>query len=155
MLGRSAPTIPDLLRRIDALVARGGDVLLFREPELYSMTDLVNRYTKEHVRFVIGLSLLLRVFEDRYSKIDGRLLEALSRLFAQNVRIYSYPMKTADFQKAVADASATRWEWREQNGWVSASDLRAAPPLGHLFDYVLASKFLIPVQIPMAASADA
>src|SRR5262249_13387442 len=84
-----APTVADLLKRIDALGARGGDVLLFRGRELYTMTDLVNRYTKEHVRFVVGLSLLIRVFEDRYSKLDGRLLEALSRLFAQNVRIYS------------------------------------------------------------------
>jgi hypothetical protein len=149
------PTVPDLLRRIDALVARGGDVLLFRGRELYTMTDLVNRYTKEHVRFVVGLSLLIRVFEDRYNTLDGRLLEALSRLLAQNVRIYSYPMKTADFQEAIHASSGTRWQWKERNGWVSANDLRAAPPLGHLFDYVLASGFLVPMQAPMAAKADA
>jgi len=29
-----APEIPDLLRRIDALLDAGGDVLLFRQPEL-------------------------------------------------------------------------------------------------------------------------
>jgi hypothetical protein len=32
---------------IDALHAHCGDVLLFRERELYGMTALVNRYTKE------------------------------------------------------------------------------------------------------------
>src|ERR1700756_2442877 len=37
-----APEIPDLLRRIDALLAAGGDVLLFRKPELYHVTALVN-----------------------------------------------------------------------------------------------------------------
>ena len=150
-----APTVPDLLKRIDALLARGGDVLLFHGRELYTMTDLVNRYTKEHVRFVVGLSLLIRVFEDRYNKLDGRLLEALSRLLAQNVRMYSYPMKAADFQDAIHAIAATHWQWKERNGWVSASDLRAAPPLGHLFDYVLASDFLIPIQAPIAAKADA
>src|SRR5215469_12294000 len=35
------PEISDLLERIDALHTRGGDVLLFRERELYSMTALV------------------------------------------------------------------------------------------------------------------
>ena len=42
----STPEVPDLLRRINALLARGGEVLLFRERELYAMTALVNRYTK-------------------------------------------------------------------------------------------------------------
>src|SRR5882762_10132316 len=35
-----APEVPDLHRRIDALLAAGGDVLLFRQPELYHMTAL-------------------------------------------------------------------------------------------------------------------
>jgi len=85
--------IPDLLKRIDALLARGGDVLLFGGRELYNMTALVNRYTTEHIRFVVGLSLLIRVFEHRFIKLPGSLLEALSRLLAQNVRIYAYPMR--------------------------------------------------------------
>ena len=150
-----SPSARVLLQRIDALVARGGHVLLFGGRELYNITDVVNRYTKEHVRFIVGLSLMIRVFEDRYSKLDGRLLEALSRLLAQNVRMYAYPMKAADFQQAIHELSATQWQWSEQNGWVSAADLRAAPPLSHLFDYVLASKFLIPIPAPLAAKADA
>src|ERR1700722_3835304 len=48
------PEIANLLERIEALRARGGTVLLFRDRELYSMTTLVNRYTKERVRFVVG-----------------------------------------------------------------------------------------------------
>jgi hypothetical protein len=142
------PAVPDLLNRIDALLARGGDVLLFREQELYTITEFVNRYTKEPVRFVVGLSLLIRAWEDRYMKLGGRLLEALSRLFAQNVRIYVYPMTVADLQQSILSFSATRWEWSEMNGWVSARQLRPAAPLGHLYDYALASNFLVPMQIP-------
>ena len=67
----------------------GGDVLLFRERELYCMTDPVNRYTRESVRFVLGLSLLVRVWEYRYTKLAGSFLAALSRLLARNVRIYA------------------------------------------------------------------
>jgi hypothetical protein len=38
MPNEPAPEVPDLLRRIDALLASGGNVLLFRQPELYHMT---------------------------------------------------------------------------------------------------------------------
>src|SRR5215472_10860433 len=67
---------PDLLNRIDALLARGGDVLLFREQELYTMTEFVNRYTKEPVRFVVGLSLLIRVWNPE--RFFSRAEQALS-----------------------------------------------------------------------------
>jgi hypothetical protein len=153
--GDPRPRIEDLLERIDALRACGGDVLLFRERELYTMTDYLNRYTKEHVRFVVDLSLLIRVFEDRYSKLAGSFLEALSRLFAQNVRIYAYPMMSKDLRQSIQTASATDWQWTETSGWVSASQLRLRPPLGHLYEYILASNFLIPMQIPAALAADA
>jgi hypothetical protein len=144
-----APEIPDLLRRIDALLATGRDVLLFRQPELYHMTAFVNRYTNAPVRFVAGLSLVIRASEDVYGNLEGRRLEALARLFAQNVRIYVYPMTAKDLQEWLASVSITGWEWSETNGWVTASQLRRAPPLGHLFAYLLASNFLVPMQVPL------
>jgi hypothetical protein len=148
---KPAPELPDLLRRIDALLAAGGDVLLFRRPELYHMTALVNRHTQEPVRFVGGLSMMIRAFEDIYANLEGKLMEALGRLFAQNVRIYLYPMTAADLQELVKSASVEGWEWTETNGWVSASQLRRAPPLGHLFAYLLASNFLVSMPLPAEA----
>jgi len=146
--GDPAPGISDLLRRIDALNTRGGDILLFRERELYCMTDFVNRYTKESVRFVLGLSLLVRVWEYRYTKLAGSFLQALSRLLAQNVRIYAYPMRSRDLQQSIGDVSTVSWQWTDTEGWVSARQLHPAAPLGHLYDYVVSSKFLVPMQIP-------
>jgi hypothetical protein len=147
------PQIPDLIRRIDALLATGGDVLLFRQSELYQMTPVVNRYTKAPVRFVSGLSLVIRAFEDLYGHLEGSRLEALGRLFAQNVRIYAYPMTAGDLREWLNSVSMTGWEWNETDGWVSAAQLRRAPPLGHLFDYLLASNFLIPMPVPAATPA--
>jgi hypothetical protein len=144
------PGISDLLGRIDALHTHRGDVLLFRERELYGMTVLVNRYTKEPIRFVLGLSLLVRVWEYRYNNLPGSFLESLSRLLAQNVRIYVYPMNSKDLQQAVQSISAIHWQWTDTNGWVSARQLHPPPPLDHLYDYVLASNFLVPLEIPGA-----
>jgi hypothetical protein len=153
--GEPVPEVPDLLRRIDALLAAGGDVLLFRGGELYHMTTLINRYTQAPVRFVLGLSLIIRAFEDIYGNLEGRLLEALARLFAQNVRIYAYPMAATELRERLKGVSAAGWEWTETNGMVSASQLRRAPPLGHLFDYLLASNFMVPMQVPASLKADA
>lgn len=146
--GAPTPRISDLLERIEALRMRGGGVLLFRERELYSITALVNRYTKEHVRFVIGLSLLIRVWEYRYAKLAGNFLEALSRMLTQNVRLYAYPMKASDLQQAIQTLSATSWQWTDTNGWVSARQLQPAGPLRYLYEYILASNFLVPMQVP-------
>ncbi len=149
--GEPAPEIPDLLRRIDALLAVGGDVLLFRKPELYYMTAFVHRHTQAPACFVGGLSMVIRAFEDIYGNLEGKLLEALARLFAQNVRVYVYPMRVADLQEWLKGASISDWEWSETNGWVSANQLVHAPPLGHLFAYLLASNFLIPMPLPVEA----
>jgi hypothetical protein len=143
------PTISDLLERIDALHKHCGDVLLFHERELYGMTTLVNRYTKEPIRFVVGLSLLVRIWEYRYNKLPGSFLEALSRLFPQNVRIYAYPMRSKDLQEAVQSISATNWQWTDTNGWVSARQLHPPPPLHHLYEYIFASNFLVPLEFPV------
>lgn len=155
MPGEPVPETSDLLRRIDALLAAGGDVLLFRQGELYHMTTLVHRYTQAPVRFVAGLSLTIRAFEDIYGNLEGRLLEALARLFAQNVRIYAYPMAATELRESLKGISVAGWEWSETNGMVSASQLRRAPPLGHLLDYLVASNFLVPVQVPASLKADA
>ncbi|MGC1871428.1 MAG: hypothetical protein WA700_10765 [Acidobacteriaceae bacterium] len=142
------PEISDLLKRIDALHARCGDVLLYRERELYGMTALVSRYTKEPIRFVVGLSLLVRIWEYRYNHLPGSFLEALARLLPQNVRIYAHPMQSKDLLQAVQNICTTHWQWTDTNGWVSARQLHPPPPLGHLYDYVLDSNFLIPLEIP-------
>jgi hypothetical protein len=144
----SAPEIPDLLTRINALLAQGGNVLLFRERELYNMTALVNRYTKAPLRFIAGLSLLIRAFDDPYFNLEGRLLEALARLLAQNVRVYAYPMTAIDLQETKKVFSALDLEWTETNGCVSAEQLRFKPPIAHLYAYLLASNFLVPLRVP-------
>jgi hypothetical protein len=144
-----APEIPDLLKRIDALLTQGHNVLLFRERELYAMSALVNRNTSAPVRFVVGLSLLIRALEDPYFHLEGRRLEALSRLFAQNVRIYAYPMTASDLQEAIKGFAHNGLEWDETNGWISADQLRFAPPVGHLYAYLLSSSFLVPMKAPL------
>ena len=99
--------------------------------------------------------LLIRAFDDPYFNLEGRLLEALARLLAQNVRVYAYPMTAIDLQQAVKVLSAIDLEWSETNGCVSAEQLRFKPPLAHLYAYLLASNFLVPVRVPAESPGDA
>jgi hypothetical protein len=78
----------------------------------------------------------------------------LSRLLPQNVRMYAYPMSTKDLEQAVQSISTIRWNWTDTNGWVSARQLHPPSPLGHLYDYVLASKFLVPLETPGGLATD-
>src|SRR5439155_892160 len=117
------------------------------EAVLFSSNGSTVPPTEVLYKKAVGLSLMIRASEDAYGNLEGRRLEALARLFAQNVRIYVYPMTATDLGEWLKSVSITGWEWTETNGWVSANQLRCAPPLGHLFAYLLASNFLVPMRV--------
>ena len=135
----------DLLEKIDALHALGYGVLLMHERELYKMSALIQRFTSLPIRFVIGISVMLRVFEDDYRHLGGNTLRAVSMLFFQNVRIYSFPMATSEVEDWANKLSATGWQWSDSGGYVYADSLKPPGPLRYLYEYLLASNFVVPV----------
>ena len=137
----------DLSSQLEALVSLGSGVLVFGYSELYRMTSFVNRYTQAPVGFVAGVSSVIHLFSAQHSNLQGRFLEGLSKLFAQNVCVYVYPMPHLALQEALPSASAAGWRWESKEGLVSADRLQAPPPLGHLLTYLLANKFIVPLQL--------
>lgn len=121
-------------------------MLVFGYSELYRMTSFVNRYTKAPVSFVVGVSSVIHLFSVQHGNLEGRLLEGLSKLFAKNVSAYVYPMPSIALQKSLPSASVAGWKWKSKDGLVSADQLQAPPPLGHLLAYLLANKFIVPLQ---------
>jgi hypothetical protein len=144
----------DILQRVAALQELGDDVLLIRPRELYRMSAFVNRFTNLPIRFAIGISTIVRLFQDSYHGLIGSKLEGISRLFSQNVRVYAYPMSKAALEDLLKSVDAEGWEWKDVDGWVSADHLRPAAPLGHLYQYLVASNFIVPV-VPKSYSVDA
>jgi hypothetical protein len=59
-------------------------------------------------------------------------------------------MNSQDLREAVQSISAAEWQWTDTNGWVTARELHPPSPLDHLYDYVLASNFLVPMEISQA-----
>jgi hypothetical protein len=136
---------------VSELQKQGYGVILFRSPELYLMSAFLNRYTKFRIHFAIGLSVLVRVMEDRYKGLSGTLLEGIARLFAQNVRLVVHPMRTADLERWVKEAGITGWTWEDTNGLVYADLLHPAKPLDHLYKYLLSEFWILPNRTPAAA----
>ena len=64
-------------------------------------------------------------------------------------------MTAIDLEEAVKVFSAIDLEWNETKGWVSAEHLRFKPPFEHLYAYLLASSFLVPIRVPAESPDDA
>jgi hypothetical protein len=136
----------DLSHGVEELHALGADVLISSYSDLYGMTAFVNRYTQAQVRFAVGLPALISIFSEAYGHLEGRLLEALSRLFSQNVRVYVFPLAVSTLQASPNLKLDASWQWEATDGWISADELHPPPPLGHLYAYLLASKFIVPMR---------
>jgi len=87
---------------------------------------------------------LIHFFSQAHGALQGRLLEGLSKLFAQNVRVYAYPA-TASVMRVLASELPT-WQWEENSGWITADAVTPPGPLGHLYSYLIASGFVVPMR---------
>ena len=135
----------EVVKHVVALRKLGSGVLVFREVELYKMSTFVNRFTKNRIHFAVGLSVLVRAMQDTYEELAGSLLEGIARLFRLNVRLSVFPMSEADLREWLETFSVSGWEWQASEGLVHASRLRPGTPLNFLYQYLIASKFIIPM----------
>jgi hypothetical protein len=133
----------EILERVAMLQQLGYGVMLFRAQELYKMSAFANRYTKSRIHFAIGLSVLLRILQDSYKELAGKLLEGLALLFKQNVRLIVYPMTTEELRGRVTADQLTGWRWKETDGFVNADNVHPAGPVDSLYQYLLESKFIL------------
>ena len=140
------PPVSELRRRVEALSAIGAGVLLCRPRELYRQTSFVNRFTSEPVRFAVSVGVLVQVLQG-YLGLEGRILEGVSRLLARNVRLYVYPMSSEDLRKRLGQTVGKKWIPDGAGELVGADRVRPTPPLGHLYDYLLASEFIRPMEL--------
>jgi hypothetical protein len=136
-------TSEEIVRQVVELQALGYGVMVFRAPELYTMSAFVNRYTKSRIHFAIGLTVLVKVLEDNYNNLAGSLMEGIARLFSQNVRLSVYPMKAEAVEQRIKAAGLTGWRWQTTEGMVHADGLYPDAPLGHLYQYLLSSGFIL------------
>jgi hypothetical protein len=142
---------PNLLERIDGMcrsIPGTGGVLATSFGEMYELVDYIRRYTTEPSRFVIGVSLLVRLFEDRfYNELPGRLLEGIGKVFAHHIKIYVSPMPRQAVLGALGPRPLRGIIAESATGLVSADDLRADPPVSHLYQYLRSGGWVVPLTL--------
>ncbi len=136
-------SIKEILEHVVRLQGLGYGVMVFRDRELYTMSAFANRYTKLRIHFAVGLSVLVRVLEDGYTGLAGALLEALARIFTQNVRVSVYPMTIEEARSRAANDRLSEWRFIETDGMVTADNLHPPEPINSLYQYLLKSEFIL------------
>jgi hypothetical protein len=136
-------TAQEIVQHVAELQKLGYGVMVFRARELYTMSTFVNRYTQSRIHFAIGLTVLVRLMQDSYKNLQGSLLEGIARLFTQNVRLTVYPMPAEEVERRVNASGLEGWSWKARDGMVYANELYPDAPLGHLYQYLLSSEFVL------------
>jgi hypothetical protein len=116
----------DFLDRIDLLGSLGKNVLISNYGEFYRLAAYLFRYTKKMIGIVMGVPTLRELFEEKYyTDLEGGILESFGRLFKNALKLYVYPCRD----------SAT-------GSLITAGNLRVAPNLRHLYDYMLENLYI-------------
>jgi len=111
----------DFLDRVDTLGTLGQTVLVSSYMEFHRLASYLHRYTKQMVGVALGVPTLREIFDERYyENLDGGILESFGRLFKNQLKLYVYP-------------------WREPatGALVTAGNMRVAPHLRHLYQYLV------------------
>jgi hypothetical protein len=135
----------EYLRRLQGMTSSGQWTLLTRLKHSYSVTDYLRRYSQEPLRFSMGVSALAMVFfEEYYENLPGGLLEAIGKLFANNVKIYVHPMSRTDFIEHLKTTNLdANFVTVSGDGPVSIHDIEFRLPLGLLYQYVLEAGWIV------------
>jgi hypothetical protein len=139
----------ELLRRIEPFRAAGAPVVVTRFREGFRLTQYLRRYTTQPLRFAVGISTLVELFNPLYyQELVGGMLEAMGKLLADNVRVYVYPMPPDVFRERLARAGQdlAKVEFDPQ-ATVTVGRVRLPPPVGHLYRYLVDTGSLVGLDV--------
>ena len=78
-----------------------GPVLLSNFGKVYLLAEYIRRFTTEPIRFVVSVSLIAQILDERFDEdVAGGLLQDLGKLLAANIKLQVYPMPEQDVRKA-------------------------------------------------------
>ncbi len=82
----------DFLARVDLLNGMGQNVMISNFREYFKLVSYFSQFKYRKLRIVIGVPTFLNVLDEKYyQKLKGGILEALGKLFPENMKLYVYP----------------------------------------------------------------
>ncbi|MBN8247389.1 MAG: TonB-dependent receptor, partial [Verrucomicrobia bacterium] len=120
----------DFLDRVDLLGTLGHPVLSSNYGEFYRLAGYLFRFTRMPVGIVMGVPTLRELFEEKYyADLDGGILESFGRMFKNDLKLYVYPLRDA-----------------RSGSIITAVNLRVAPHIQHLYDFLLENQHIEPIR---------
>lgn len=83
----------DFLARVDLLASINYRVLITNFAQYFKLTNYLARFKAPRLAIVLGAYNFKQIFDDDYNQVPGGILEALGRLFMDNVQVYLYPYR--------------------------------------------------------------
>jgi hypothetical protein len=122
--------VRDFVARAEVLAASGCTALISDYSEYYRLVQYLARYTSAKIGLVLGAGALRELFREKYyTHLEGGILEALGRLFKENVKLYVYPMLDPETERLV-----------------TVDTLEVGGELDHLYRYLVARGSVSPLE---------
>jgi hypothetical protein len=130
------------LAHVRKIVLENEWVMLTRLRQSYKLSSYMRRYSQQPLRFVMGISTLAMLFSEQFYRDSGTgILEALGKLFTNDVKISVKPMAPENF-RAHVDSADIGSDWFDLPAGleiVSIDKLTLHGPMNRLFQYLLES----------------
>jgi len=123
----------DFLNRVEMLISIGQNVMISDIPEYHRLVEFFSQFKLKKLRIVMGVPTFEKVLSKKYyNNLKGGILEAISKMFPENVKLYVYPTKRNDNEEIVTTSSIKM-----------DSDVR------YLFDYLKENRFILDINSAM------
>lgn len=141
-------TEKEAARRLAGIRASGRSVLLSNIPETYNFTSYLKRFTKEPIRFAVGISNLVHVFHEAYyATLNGGILAAIAQLLSADVKLYVLPRPVDDVRNTLKGLEGGEDMWSlPEDGLAMLENIEPLTRLRHLYRYMRETGTLLTVE---------
>jgi hypothetical protein len=90
----------DFLDRVDILCGMGQNVMITNFKEFYKVSNWFRQFRIKNLRILVGALTFRKILEKKYySDLKGGILEAMGKLFTENMKVYLYPGREKETQE--------------------------------------------------------
>lgn len=127
----------DFLARVNLLNGMGQNVMVSSLSEYYKLVSYFSRFKIKNLRIVMGIPNFLDVLNNKYySDLKGGILEAMGKLFIENMKLYIYPTVSS-----VAVDDPTKGEHL-----LTSENLPLPEDLRDLYNYLIKNRKIIDIK---------
>ncbi len=98
----------DFLERVNILNMLGQNVMVSDMREFYKLVEFFGQFKLKKLRLVIGVPTFEKVMDKSYYKdLKGGILEAIGKMFPENMKLYIYPTVRKDTREVITSKNIT------------------------------------------------